>query len=118
MTYSRWIRVGLVIAIAAVMSGCVAVRDRVSVPGTEIEAAHVNGYGDIRFWGDEVTPTIEAVIRRQYRQVRQAALAGEPGAGMRKADFLAISGGGGDGAYAAGFLTGWTRSGSAPISRW
>jgi predicted acylesterase/phospholipase RssA len=114
MTDSRWIRAGLIIAIAAVMNACVATRDRASVPGTEIEAARVSGYGDIRFWGDEVTPTIEAVIRRQYRQVRQASLAGEPGASMRRADFLAISGGGGDGAYAAGFLTGWTRSGQRP----
>jgi predicted acylesterase/phospholipase RssA len=114
MTYSRWIQAGLVIAIAAVMSGCVAVRDRASVPGTEIEAARVSGYGDIRFWGDQVTPTIEAVIRRQYRQVRQAASTDEPGASTRKADFLAISGGGGEGAYAAGFLTGWTRSGQRP----
>jgi predicted acylesterase/phospholipase RssA len=91
-----------------------ATRDRSAVPSTEIEAARVSGYSDIRFWGDEVTPTIEAVIRRQYRQVRQASLAGESGASMRKAEFLAISGGGGDGAYAAGFLTGWTRSRQRP----
>jgi predicted acylesterase/phospholipase RssA len=84
------------------------------VPGTQLEAARVGGYGDIRFWGDEVTPTIEQVIQRQYRQVREAALAGEPGASTRKASFLALSGGGGDGAYAAGFLTGWTVSGHRP----
>jgi predicted acylesterase/phospholipase RssA len=84
------------------------------VPSTEVEAAHISGYSEIRFWGDEVTPTIEAVIRRQYCQVRQAALAGNPGASIRKADFLAISGGGGDGAYVAGFLTGWARSGQRP----
>ena len=114
MTNARSIRAGLIIAIAVVMGGCVAMRDRASVPGTEIEAARVSGYGDIRFWGDEVTPTIEAVIRRQYSQVRQAASTGEPGVSTRKAQFLAISGGGGDGAYAAGFLTGWTRSGQRP----
>jgi predicted acylesterase/phospholipase RssA len=114
MANARSIRAGFIIAIAVVMSGCVATRDRSSVPGTEIEAARVRGYGDIRFWGDEVTPTIEAVIRRQYSQVRQAASTGEPGVSTRKAQFLAISGGGGDGAYAAGFLTGWTRSGQRP----
>ncbi|PVE21592.1 patatin [Microvirga sp. KLBC 81] len=101
-------------ALAAVMSGCLATNDRAAVPGPQLTAARVGGYGDIRFWGDEVTPTIETVIRRQYRQVRDAALAGEPGARTRKADFLAISGGGGDGAYAAGFLTGWTRRGQRP----
>ena len=85
-------------ALGAVMSGCVAVQDRAAVPGPELEAAQIDGYGDIRFWGDAVTPTIEAGIRRQYRQVRDAALAGLPGASITRASFLAISGGGGDGA--------------------
>jgi predicted acylesterase/phospholipase RssA len=107
-------RTGLIMALAVMMSGCVAVQDRTAVPGPHLEAAQVGGYGDIRFWGDAVTPTIEAVIRRQYRQIREASLAGQPGASTRKADFLAISGGGGEGAYAAGFLTGWTRSGQRP----
>jgi predicted acylesterase/phospholipase RssA len=114
MTYGRLIRSGFILAIVIIMGGCVAPRDRAAVPGSEIEAARVTGYSDIRFWGDEVTPTIEAVIRRQYRQVRQATVAGEPGVSTRKAEFLAISGGGGDGAYAAGFLSGWTRSGQRP----
>jgi predicted acylesterase/phospholipase RssA len=114
VAYGSLARAALVIAIAVVLGGCLATSDRAAVPGIEIEAARVSGYGDIRFWGDEVTPTIEAIIRRQYRQVQQASLAGEPGASTRKANFLAISGGGGDGAYAAGFLTGWTRSGQRP----
>ncbi|WP_445504079.1 patatin-like phospholipase family protein [Microvirga sp. G4-2] len=114
MPWSLSTRAALVMVLAAAMSGCLATNDRVAVPGPELEAARVGGYGDIRFWGDEVTPTIEAVISRQYRQVKDAALAGEPGASTRKADFLAISGGGGDGAYAAGFLTGWARSGQRP----
>jgi predicted acylesterase/phospholipase RssA len=107
-------RTGLIMALAVMISGCVAVQERAAVPGPQLEAAQVGGYGDVRFWGDAVTPTIEAVIRRQYGQVREASLAGQPGASTRKADFLAISGGGGEGAYAAGFLTGWTRSGQRP----
>ncbi len=107
-------RTGLVVVLAVMMSGSVAVQERAAVPGPHIHSAQVSGYGDIRFWGDEVTPTIEAIIRRQYHHVRQAALSGEPGMNVRKADFLATSGGGGDGAYAAGFLTGWTQSGRRP----
>jgi predicted acylesterase/phospholipase RssA len=107
-------RVAFIVTLAAMMSGCVATSDRTAVPEPQLEGARVAGHGDIRFWGDEVTPTIEAVIHRQYRQVRAAALAGERAASTRKADFLAISGGGGDGAYAAGFLTGWTSSGRRP----
>ncbi|HYP14247.1 MAG TPA: patatin-like phospholipase family protein [Bryobacteraceae bacterium] len=113
MEYIR-ARIGLIMALATVMSGCVAVHKRTAVPGSQYEAVQVSGYSDIRSWGDEVTPDIEALIRRQYRQVRAAALVGQPGASTEKASFLAISGGGGDGAYAAGFLTGWSRSGRRP----
>lgn len=107
-------RTVLVMALAATMSGCVAVQERTAVPGPQLEVAQVGGHENIRFWGDAVTPTIEVVIRRQYQQVREASLAGQPGASTRKVSFLAISGGGGDGAYAAGFLNGWTRSGQRP----
>jgi hypothetical protein len=106
-------RTGLNMMFAAVLSGCGELQERKALSGSHLKAAQVSGYGDIRSWGDEVTPTIEAVISQQYRQVREAALAGRPGASTRKADFLAISGSG-DGAYAAGFLTGWTQSGQRP----
>nr|WP_234908125.1 patatin-like phospholipase family protein [Ensifer canadensis] len=68
----------------------------------------------VRFWGDEVTPEIQAVIRKQYRQVLDAAHAGERRASPRRADYLAISGGGANGAFAAGVLTGWTKRGDRP----
>ncbi|WP_168991910.1 MULTISPECIES: patatin-like phospholipase family protein [Mesorhizobium] len=113
-TFSRLARAALIMTLTATMGGCLATSDRAAVPGTQLDAARVSGYEDIRFWGDEFTPAMEAGIRRQYGQVSKAALAGEPGSSTRKADFLAISGGGGDGAFAAGFLTGWTRSGLRP----
>jgi predicted acylesterase/phospholipase RssA len=114
VTYGRLAGAALFMTLTALMSGCLAMHDRAAVPGTQLDAARVSGYGDIRFWGDEFAAAIEAGIRRQYDQVRDAALAGELGRSTRKADFLAISGGGGDGAFAAGFLTGWTRSGLRP----
>jgi hypothetical protein len=40
------------------MGGCLATHDRPAVPETLFEAAHVRGYGEIRFWGDEVTLSI------------------------------------------------------------
>lgn len=68
-----------------------------------------------RVWGDAVTPDLRAVVDRQLRQARTAIAAGKrPKAAMRHADFLAISGGGADGAYSAGLLVGWTERGNRP----
>ena len=68
-----------------------------------------------RFWGDLVTPEIRAVIERQYEQTYRAVRAGQrPASALRQANFLAISGGGADGAFAAGYLTGWTERGDRP----
>lgn len=69
----------------------------------------------VRFWADEDTGAIRDLIRRQYAQVGTAAEHGVPGVSMRSADFLAISGGGGDGAFAAGLLKGWTKRGDRPV---
>lgn len=76
------------------------------------------GPGHIEFarvWGDQTTPETLALLDIQYRQTKAAAAAGKrPADALQKADFLAISGGGADGAYAAGVLAGWSESGGRP----
>lgn len=68
-----------------------------------------------RVWGDQTTPEIRALLDAQYRQIKAAVASGRRQAdALEKADFLAISGGGADGAYAAGVLVGWSESGSRP----
>lgn len=67
-----------------------------------------------RFWGDEVTPDIQTAIERQYRQVADAAARSIRPASVTRADFLAISGGGSDGAFAGGVLSGWSTRGDRP----
>jgi hypothetical protein len=67
------------------------------VPLGSLERAHVAGIPNARFWGDEVTraPTIRA-------------------AESHPLTILALSGGGAEGAYGAGFLKGWSATGSRP----
>lgn len=70
--------------------------------------AQVDGFHNIRSWGDELPPFMDEVIA-QNREILRV----NPARGKRN-DLLALSGGGADGAYGAGFLKGWTERGDRP----
>jgi predicted acylesterase/phospholipase RssA len=67
-----------------------------------------------RFWGDEVTPELRSLVALQFQQIATAAAKGIRRDSLRTADYLAISGGGGNGAYGAGYLIGWSKRGDRP----
>ena len=96
--------------------GCAAAIARNPVPPTLESQASVIGMGPapIRFWGDELPPNADAMVREKWAQVR--ANRPELLAGGRRpvVSFLALSGGGSDGAFGAGVLGGWTASGKRP----
>lgn len=99
-------RRALLAGAAAVASGCVAPRR--PVPQDLVEAAVLPGYGPgIRFWGDDAESIGRAAIAREA--VESRARTDTP-----DWFFLAISGGGSNGAFGAGILNGWTRSGTRP----
>src|SRR3990172_6853880 len=72
------------------------------------------GPAPIRFWGDQLPPNSDALVKEKWAQVR----ANRPellSKGKRPVvNFLALSGGGADGAFGAGVLAGWTASGKRP----
>lgn len=106
---------GLAMLVSALAAGCVAIDDRAGVPVDLATAATVEHFELARVWGDQTTPEIRALIDAQYRQTKAAAAsARRPAEAVKKADFLAISGGGADGAYAAGVLIGWSERGDRP----
>lgn len=88
----------LAIAITAslILSGCAAV-ERVSYTSDEAARAEVPGMSGIRFSGDAPA----AVFNRLRDEVIRAAAARH-----ESVSYLALSGGGGDGAFGAGFLKG------------
>ncbi len=84
------------------------------VPQSEENDVTVLGLTDVRYWGDEVTPPMIADGLASYRRERAYATAtGHPGP-LPPAYFLAISGGGENGAFGAGLLVGWTAAGTRP----
>ena len=86
-----------------------------AVPAALAEQASVPDIPDARLWPDRDRA---AVVRRvlRYVQLEIAALEriGLPTESLPPADFLAISGGGDAGAFAAGVLVGWTDRGDRP----
>ena len=81
---------------------------REPVPESLVDRSAVPGYSHIRYWGDTgegLSPDIVAEVRAQQRA---AGFAPKP------PSFLAISGGGSNGAFGAGVLFGWTAAGTRP----
>lgn len=78
--------------------------------------AEIPGIPNARFWPDD-PESIEAMIK-----AATASIAAEEAAGVKPdadgnlppVSFLAVSGGGDDGAFGAGLLVGWTRAGDRP----
>jgi hypothetical protein len=100
------------VACALVLSGaaCFSVPKREPLPPTLANSADALGDTRVRMWGDEVPPGVEewlALSDEEYAE-RFPALVGRPH------NYLAISGGGANGAFGAGLLVGWTARGDRP----
>ena len=85
-----------------------------AVPKDEEHMAVVGGMEGIRYWqtGDLELMQQDA-IGAYNREVALATAAGKSGE-LPPANYLAISGGGEDGAFGAGLLVGWTQQGTRP----
>lgn len=101
----------LVLAVLAV-AGCAVPPERTRpLPGHLDAESRVPDIPHARYWGDE-TPTgindwlelPEPALRRQYGGVMD-----------RPHSYLVLSGGGGEGAFGAGLLAGWSAHGSRPV---
>jgi hypothetical protein len=85
--------------LGAALAACNPV-NREPFTAEEQASASVAGVPDARFWADS-----EAAARAADRLAR---------APFKEFSYLALSGGGGDGAFGAGMLKGWTQSGKRP----
>jgi hypothetical protein len=78
------------------------------VPESLVSATMVPGYSHIRYWGDDP----DGISREMISQV--AAQQTRSGNMSKQRNFLAVSGGGSNGAFGAGLLFGWTAAGNRP----
>jgi predicted acylesterase/phospholipase RssA len=93
------------------VSACSAIL-RNPVPASEYSQVSVLGQQDLRFWGDHrgdagqgaMLPRDPETLQREFGGIMHT-----------EHNYLAISGGGADGAYGAGVLVGWSALGTRPV---
>jgi len=101
-------------AILLFASGC-ATLPRNAVPVDNIHSAEIVGMPDIRAWAGEIAPHFQADVVDALEASEGEIVRDEKGAYIY--DGLALSGGGSNGAFGAGFLVGWTKAGTRPNFR-
>jgi hypothetical protein len=101
---------------AAGLTACAATISRNPVPfGLEDQATVVGMEAEsIRYWGDQLPPHADAMVKEKWAQVRASRRHLAKSGGRPVVNFLALSGGGADGAFGAGVLAGWTAKGTRP----
>ena len=102
----------VLIILAAAGAGCAGKETlRNPLPPELINEAGIPGVSEVRFWGDEwpkyslkkLKTYTENDFRRFYPEIYN-----------KPHNYLAISGGGANGAFGAGILSGWTQAGTRP----
>lgn len=103
-------RVALLLVVA-LLAGCAGVPERTPLPAELIRSAAIPGIPNARYWGD-ASPELALRALETHTDHELATMFegiyGKPHA------YLAISGGGANGAYGAGLLVGWTAAGTRP----
>lgn len=100
--------IGLVSALF--VAGCASGPPRVPVPAQLADLATIDGFQDIRLWEDASPANLDKLVATAIDQRAEQAIPQE----QDRQRFLAISGGGSDGAFGAGLLVGWTANSTRP----
>lgn len=88
-------------SVVLLLGGCAAVQ-RAAYSADDAKRARIDGFQTVRMWADAPPESFDSPAFRPRPQP------GKPFA------YLALSGGGGDGAFGAGILNGWSESGARP----
>jgi predicted acylesterase/phospholipase RssA len=111
---ARFANVGLLLVVA-LLSGCAGAIERNPVPTAGVaETASIVDIPGARVWGDEAPKDLKKFYKTYLKGVPQLGASAPQVDGRMQIDILALSGGGSDGAFGAGVLTGWTKRGDRP----
>ena len=109
--FGRNVTLGL-LTVGLSVAGCGSL-PRNPVPVDRMKQAELPGMPDVRAWAGSFSEAFEADLAESVRQESVADFRRAPdGSGHYAA--LSMSGGGDKGAFGAGFLNGWTASGTRP----
>jgi predicted acylesterase/phospholipase RssA len=110
----RAFRFGLVGSTVFLTAGCATIAPRNVLPQAEAAQIELEGFHNIRFWGDASAREIQAIMMADTSKTD-----GRLSSGVERhppvSNLLAISGGAEDGAFGAGLLVGWSDAGTRPV---
>jgi predicted acylesterase/phospholipase RssA len=101
----------VLLGLALLLAGCSSILRGEAPPAAQTESLQVLGLPNARFWLDS---SPEPLIREARLMTEREAALLPAGARLPPANYLALSGGGDNGAYGAGLVVGWTASGRRP----
>jgi predicted patatin/cPLA2 family phospholipase len=107
---------GLIVALFVLMQGCAMAPPRLSAVPTALTAkAEIPGMPGVRYVaGGDMRELSQVGLLALRREQAYLATQGHTGGVLPPATYLAISGGGDNGAFTAGLLNAWTATGTRP----
>ena len=96
--------------ISCLLYSCGTVPIRNPLPEELSDQAQISGIPRAKFWGDEVPSFFEDVAGQPREKLKQEF----SGIYGKEHNYLALSGGGSNGAFGAGILVGWSAAGTRP----
>jgi len=103
------------LAVTILLQACGTLRRIEAVPADQTEQAVIPGIPNARFWLDrDLNPFVQSVIQDLKREQDARVRSNLSVETLPPVYILAISGGGDDGAFAAGLLAGWSVHGDRP----
>lgn len=111
MCLNQWFGIPLLMGLLVVLAGCASAPPRIAVPESQQDQVVVEGIQQtIRYWGDAKPENLSEMIDANAR-VKKA----QPDFKDKTSiNYLALSGGGENGAFGAGLLAGWSERGTRP----
>ncbi|MEZ5583708.1 MAG: patatin-like phospholipase family protein [Candidatus Competibacteraceae bacterium] len=104
----------LFVALLLLVQGCATPSRLEAVPSQDTTRAEIPGIPNARYWVDsELEPFVRDAFASFRREQAFLTRTGHRGT-LTPVSFLAVSGGGDDGAFGAGLLVGWTETGTRP----
>jgi hypothetical protein len=106
---------GICLALTTLLlMACASEQLRNPVPEESIDRAEMIDMPGVRVWGDELSHVLHQDLVNSIQNEKQGLFPRGPN-GAFQYSCLSLSGGGDHGAFGAGFLKGWSASGSRPV---